>query len=168
MEILGDHSFGSVSRTKTVIAPSSGNAEFSASACLWTVTASAKVRCDSTAAGIASQCAWVQARKLAVKRIEDVGEKCVEDGKKLSHLMGLCGERLTRELELAALSVATVHLHGCAGVVHAEGEVTGSTVTVAVRVSAEMVTAAATGGLGLWLGGPSQTRARRTTWKKTM
>ena len=60
---------------------------------------------------------------------------------------------------MAALGVAMVLLQGCAGVVHVEDEVIGSKVAVAVRVSAEMVIAANTGGFGLWLvaGGPSET-----------
>ena len=43
--------------------------------------------------------------------------------KKLMHLLSLDGVRLTKELELAAPSVATLYLHGCANIVHGEKSV---------------------------------------------
>ena len=78
---------------------------------------------------------WVQelvARSLAIKKVgtderaADVGTKCIEDGKKLTHLLGLGCVRVKRGLELAAVSVVKVALQGCASIVHVQGTVTGS------------------------------------------
>ena len=67
---------------------------------------------------------------------------------RLTHLLGMGGVRMKTGF---GLSVATVALQGCAGIVHVEGTVTGSTVAVVVEVSAEMVITVAMGCIGLWL-----------------
>ena len=81
----------------------------------------------------------MQARKIVIMKVgtddnpADVGTNYIVDGKNLTHLLGLGGVRMKRSLELAS-SVATVVLQGCAGIVHVEGTVTGSTAAVTVRV----------------------------------
>ena len=69
------------------------------------------------------------ARSLAIKKVgtDDCGRgKYIEDGKKLTHLLGLGGARVKRGLELAAVSSGTVALQGCASIVNAQRTVTGS------------------------------------------
>ena len=84
-----------------------------------------------------------RARTLAVDT--DVGTKNVEDDKKLLHLLIMVGVLLTWWLEFTALSVAVVHLRVCAGKMHVERGLIGSTDMVAVRSLIEMVIATATG-----------------------
>ena len=138
------------------------------------------MRRDSTAAiGIASRSGAGKLRHLGVKELwvsgacasskacdqegstddkrAEVGTKYIADGKKLTHLLGLCGVRMTRGLELVTLSVAMVALQGCASIAHVEGTVTVWTAAVNVGVSV-----VATGCLGLWPVATSRVSQART------
>ena len=71
----------------------------------------------------------VLARKLVIKIIgtndnpTDVETKYIENGKKLTHLLGAV--RMKMGVGLSSWSVATVVLQGCATIVHVEGTMTG-------------------------------------------
>ena len=93
----------------------------------------------------------------------DVGTKYIEDGKKLTHLLGVNGVRMNRSVELVTLSAALVVLQGCASVVHVEGTVIGSRAAVPVRVSADIVITVATECLSLWLVARSRVGQVRTS-----